>query len=70
MWTKFAVALSEEGVARLAAPLTRARLLGEALLQTQVQPVHVGHLQLDPVLERIAKNETHTVATFVLREQV
>jgi hypothetical protein len=69
-WTRFAAILSEDGVARLAAPLTRARLLGEALLQTQVQPVHVGHLQLYPVLERIAKNETRMVATFVLREQV
>ncbi|RWO55369.1 protein DpdJ [Mesorhizobium sp.] len=69
-WTRFAAALAEDGVARLAAPLAQARLLGEALLQTQVQLVHVGHLQLYPVLERIAKNETHIVATFVLREQV
>jgi hypothetical protein len=69
-WMRFAACLSEDGVARLAAPLTQARLLGEALLETQVQAMHVGHLQLYPVLERIAKNETHMVATFVLREQV
>lgn len=69
-WTRFAAALAEDGVARLAAPLAQARMLGEALLQTQVQLVHIGHLQLYPVLERIAKNETHIVASFVLREQV
>ncbi|WP_372784824.1 protein DpdJ [Phenylobacterium sp.] len=69
-WERLAATLAQEGVGRLSAPLARRDRLGEALVATLVRPIHVGHLQLFPVLERIAKDETQIVATLVLREQI
>mgnify|MGYP002716654907 CR=1 FL=1 len=62
--------LSESGAARLDAPLVKRKLLRGAIVELQATPVHVGHLQLYPVLERVSKEAERLTAHFVLREQV
>lgn len=62
--------LSAEGAARLATPDTKRTLLRSAIVESQAMQVHVGHLQLYPVLERLSREGGCLTAHFVLREQV
>ena len=62
--------LSSDGSARLEAPVEEHRRLRHAILELLASPVHVGHLQLYPALERISKEARRITAHFVLREQV
>ena len=62
--------LSSDGAARLEAPVEEHRRLRHAILELLASPVHVGHLQLYPALERISKEAQRITAHFVLREQV
>ncbi|MBF9235121.1 protein DpdJ [Microvirga alba] len=66
----FSRELSESGAARLYAPLMKRNLLRSAIVELQATPVHVGHLQLYPVLERVSKEAERLTAHVVLREQV
>ena len=62
--------LSLDGAARLEAPTSEHKRLRRAILELLAIPIHVGHLQLYPALERISKEARNLIAHFVLREQV
>ena len=69
--------LSTDGIARLEAPAEKHRELKKAIFEFEflASPVHVGHLQLYPTVERISKETIKQegrklTAHFVLREQV
>jgi hypothetical protein len=62
--------LETTGTARLAVPLEARSLLRAALVRLPATPVAVGALTLYPTLERVSRDETQLLATFVLKEQV
>jgi DEAD/DEAH box helicase/Helicase conserved C-terminal domain len=62
--------ISQNGEARLGVSLTNKRLLRAAIIELQATLVHVGHLQLYPVLERLSKDKNRFIAHFILREQL
>ncbi len=62
--------LETTGAARITAPMSSRAILRAALVSLPATPVIIGALTLYPTLERLSREETHLVATFVLKEQV